>query len=49
MSVSIYAIMACAEHGHIRTGVSDRTDGTGVVWADYCLRCFADLREGEKP
>lgn len=44
MSVSIYAILACAEYGHIVTGLSDRTDGTHVFWADYCSRCQADLR-----
>lgn len=44
VAVSIYAIMRCAEYGHVRTGVSDSTDTSRTAWADYCYRCFADLR-----
>lgn len=45
MSVSIYAHLACAEYGHIRTGVSNTTDLRDTVWSDQCSRCQADLQK----
>ena len=37
--------LACAEQGHLRTGVSASAASAGAtLWGTYCVRCFATLR-----